>query len=734
MPVIVQDNRSVKITTVLAENTLLFSSLDGTERLSHLFSYNIEVVSEDLAIDLDSLTGTDITVELELPLGGHRYFHGFISQCSQIESSHEYAKYELAVRPWFWFLTRTADCRIFQEMSVPDIIQQIFDEEGFPDYEVRLTGSYEPWNYCVQYRETDFNFISRLMEQEGIYYYFTHENGAHKLILSDSFSAHEALANYAEVPYYPVSSDQIRERDHISRWEVHQNLQSGAYATEDFNFEDPKSDLLVKKTAPGNHARADYEVYDYPGEFPLRGPGETVAGYRMEEIQAQQNIVIGGGTAQGLNAGNLFSLTGAAREDQNQEYLITESHCSFQLNNFDTTGSNGLDFNCQINAIPSGQPFRAPRVTPKPLVQGPQTAIVVGPSGEEIWTDEYGRVKLQFHWDRYGKSDETSSCWVRVSQIWAGQAWGAMHIPRIGHEVIVEFLEGDPDRPIITGRVYNGDNGVPYDLPANATQSGIKSRSSKSGSTSNFNEIRMEDKKGSEELYVHAEKDQNNIVENDETTAVGHDRSETVGNDETISIGHDRTEDVGNNESITIGNNRDEKVGVNETINIGASRSVTIGLNKAETIKVNKSETIGIAKQLTIGGTYTVAVGGSVVETYGSDQNSNVAKSNSESIGKNQSIDVGDDQSVSVGKNQATSVGEDQTISVGKNQTISVGENLTIDAGDQITIKTGKASIVMKKDGTITISGKDITLNGTGTINQKASKNIVMKGKKILQN
>ena len=589
MSVIVQDNRSVKITTVLAENTLLFSSLSGTERLSHLFNYNIEVASEDLAIDLNSLTGTDITVELELPLGGHRYFHGFIAQCSQIESSHEFAKYELIVRPWFWFLTRTADCRIFQEMKVPDIIQQIFDEEGFSDYDIRLIGSYETWNYCVQYRETDFNFISRLMEQEGIYYYFLHEDGLHTLVLSDSFSAHDSVENYAELPYYPVSSDQIRERDHISSWEVHQNLQPGAYATEDFNFEDPKSDLLVKKSAPGSYARADYEIYDYPGEFPLRGPGEAVAGFRMEEIQAQQNVVTGGGTAQGINAGNLFTLTGAGREDQNQEYLITESSCRFHFDNFDTGGSTGLDFQCNFNAIPSTQPFRAPRITPKPLVQGPQTAIVVGPSGEEIWTDEYGRVKLQFHWDRYGKSDETSSCWVRVSQVWAGQGWGAMHIPRIGHEVIVEFLEGDPDRPIITGRVYNGDNGVPYGLPANATQSGVKSRSSKSGGAANFNEIRMEDKKGSEELYIHAEKNQTNIVENDESTSVGHDRSETVGNDETISIENDRKEDVGNNETIAIGNNRVETVGVDETINIGSSRSVTIGLNKTETIAVKQS-------------------------------------------------------------------------------------------------------------------------------------------------
>jgi len=328
--------------------------------------------------------------------------------------------------------------------------------------------------------------------------------------------------------------------------------------------------------------------------------------------------------------------------------------------------------------MPSNVPFRPRCKTPKPEIRGPQTAIVVGAAGEEIWTDQYGRVKLQFHWDRYGQSNETSSCWVRVSQAWAGEKWGSIHIPRMGQEVIVEYIDGDPDRPIVTGRVYNGDRPVPYDLPANATQSGIKSRSSKGGKPANFNEIRMEDKKGSEELYLHAEKDQTNIVENDEYTSVGHDRKEEIGRDESISIGRNRKEDVGADETIAIAANRKESVGGNETISIAGNRKESVGKDEKITIGKNKSETIAA------------------------------------------------DSTLKVGKNLSETVADDFELSVGK--------TINISAGDEIVLSTGKASITMKKDGTILISGKDITFKGSGAITGKAGKNIVLKGSKILQN
>ncbi|MES9850206.1 MAG: type VI secretion system tip protein TssI/VgrG [Candidatus Thiodiazotropha sp. L084R] len=446
----------------------------------------------------------------------------------------------------------------------------------------------------------------------------------------------------------------------------------------------------------------------------------TYARHRIEEIQSSHEVLEGEGITRGVCTGGLFAMTEHPRGDQNREYLITESTCILHSDAFESVPDIAEEpvFTCDFKCCDSKESFRSVRTTAKPIVQGPQTAVVVGKAGEEIYTDEYGRVKLQFHWDRYGANDENSSCWVRVAQVWAGKNWGAMHIPRIGQEVVVDFLEGDPDRPIVTGRVYNDDQMPPYALPENMTQSGIKSRSSKGGSGENFNEIRFEDKKGSEQVYVHAEKNQDNVVENDETTSVGHDRSETVGNDETISIGHDRTETVGNNENITIGVNRTEQVGSNETVSIGSNRTVNIGSNKSETVGINKTETIGAAKALTIGAGLQVTVGAGMNQTVGASKAMQVASSLSETIGKN--------CSVSIGESRSTAIGDDDNLTVGK--------NLVIDAGDSVVIKTGKASITMKKDGTIAIEGKNITVKGSGLINVKASKNVIMKGKKILQN
>jgi type VI secretion system secreted protein VgrG len=379
-------------------------------------------------------------------------------------------------------------------------------------------------------------------------------------------------------------------------------------------------------------------------------------------------------------------LTDYPRQDQNREYLVIATNHQLASDSY-TSGGSGADediYACDFTAIDAKRPYRAPRLTPKPVVPGPQTAIVVGKSGEEIWTDKYGRVKVQFHWDRDGKMDENSSCWVRVSQLWAGKSWGAMAIPRIGHEVIVEFLEGDPDQPIITGRVYNGDNMPPYGLPGDATRTTIKSNSSKGGG--GFNELRFEDKSGSEEVYVQAEKDMNTEIKNDETRHVGHDRSKTIDNDETVTVGHDRTETVGNDETITIGKNRTETVAVNEMIAVGVSRERAVGAH----------ETIGI------GGNRT------------------------KSIGNDESVSIGSNHTVSIGSNQTVDIGENDDLDVGQDRSVTVGKELTVDAGDQILIKTGAASILMKKNGDITIKGKLITIKGSG--------NIVIKGTKILEN
>jgi type VI secretion system secreted protein VgrG len=739
---ITQQNRETGILTPLGDDVLLLRDMDMTEELGRLFTIDLELLSLTENIAFEELLGQKVTIRLNLPNTEKRYFIGNVSRFSQAGNQGSFAVYQATVRPWLWFLTRTSDCRIFQQKTVPDIIKEVFREHGYTDFEERLSGSYRTWD-CVQYRETDFNFVSRLMEQEGIYYYFKHEQDKHTLILSDSSSSHEAIPGYETIPYYPPGDTTVREEEFISSWNISKQVQTGVYALNDYDFKKPKADLKVSSTIPRDHSSADFEVYDYPGEYIETDHGDAYARARIEELHAQYEQAQGQSDARGMMCGALFKLSEYPREDQNREYLVVTATHDIHSDDFESDGGGGGPvYSNTFSAIESKTPFRAVRTTPKPIVQGLQTAMVVGPSGEEIYTDEHGRVKLQFHWDRYGKSDENSSCWVRVAQLWAGKTWGGIHIPRIGQEVIVEFLEGDPDRPIITGRVYNADEMPPYELPANKTQSGIKSRSSQEGSGDNSSEIRMEDKKGEEQLYIHAEKNQDNIVENDETTSVGHDRTEAVGSNETITIGNDRTESVGNNETITIGNSRIEQVGVNETVTIGSNRSVTIGSNKTETIAINKAETIGAAKELTIGGLYQVSVGGVMNETValakaqevGATKATVVIGNVSENYNSSQTTEVSNDHTESIGKNQSISVGENQTTSVNKDQAVTVGKNLSIDAGDQIVIKTGKASITMKKDGTITIKGKDISVDGAGKIDVKASNNITMKGQKILQN
>ena len=731
-----QANRSIVVTSPLGEDILLFHSMSASEQLGRLFQFDLDLLSSDPEIKLPDILAQNITVRYQRPDGENRYFNGFVNQFSQAGMHGNLFVYRATLRPWFWFLTRTADCRIFQNKKVPDIIKEVFRDKGFSDFEDTLSGTYREWENCVQYRETDFNFISRLMEQEGMYYYFKHEDGKHTLVLSDSISAHETVSGYEEVPYYPPEESERRERDHISDWSLNQIIQPGVYALNDFDFKKPKANLEVKSSIPREHDQAEFEIYDYPGEYRESSDGDAYVRARIEELQAQYEEVQGQGNVGGLTTGCLFKLTNYPREDQNREYLVTAANYNLGPQEYESAfaGGSGSIFSCGITAIDKQQAYRAPRITPKPVVQGPQTAIVVGKAGEEIWTDKYGRVKVQFHWDRYGEVDENSSCWIRVSHPWAGKNWGAVAIPRIGHEVIVSFREGDPDQPIITGRVYNDDNMPPYELPANATQSGVKTRSSKEGTPDNFNELRFEDKKGSEEVYIHAEKDQNNVVENNETTSVGNDRTETVGNDETISIGNNRTEDVGNDETITIGNNRTETVGTDETITIGSNRSVTIGSNKTETISINKAETIGAAKELTIGGAYQITVGAAMNETVGGLKAEEIGGLKSVNVGANSSENIGKDKSVDAGGNISESAGKDVSVSSGKKMSLTAGDDFAISGSkkgvisiaDELSITCGKASIVMKKNGDITINGKKITIKGSG--------DVIIKGSKILQN
>ena len=653
-----QENRHIAVSSPLGGDVLLLRRMEMQESLGRLFEIELQLLSEDENIKFEDVVGQDMTLTMEIQDGSDRFFHGFCTEFSQTGRLGNFATYQAILRPWLWFLTRTADCRIFQEMTVPDIIKEVFREHGFSDFKESLGASYRTWEYCVQYRETDFNFVSRLMEQEGIYYFFDHEDGKHTLVLADSYSAHRLISAYEEVPYYPPTENVRREEDSISDVRISKAVQAGAYVLDSFDFKKPKAELMTNASLQRNHGHAEYEIFDYPGEYLEKSEGKLYVDARLEELQAEFERISGTGDARGFFSGGLFALSKFPREDQNREYMLVSVSHSAQVSDYESgTSDAATSYSCTFEAMDSKEPFRTPRSTRKPFVQGPQTAIVVGPSGEEIHTDEYGRIKVQFHWDRYGKADEKSSCWVRVSQVWAGKQWGTMHIPRMGHEVIVDFLEGDPDQPIVTGRVYNADNMPPYSLPDNKTQSGIKSRSTKQGTPDNFNEIRFEDKIGEEEMYIHAEKNQTIMVEKDKSENVGHDNTESIGNDETISVGNNRTKEVGVDQQEIIGNDKAIEVGSNHQEIIGGDKSIEVGSNHEETVAANIA--------------------------------------------------------VSSGKKMVFSAGDVFSLTGGKNG--------VIDIADKLTIKCGNAVIQMKKNGDILIQGKKISVKGSANIVMKAS-------------
>ncbi|AAY95282.1 type VI secretion system tip protein VgrG [Pseudomonas protegens] len=586
-----QSTRLAQVNCPLGPDVLLLKSLGGGEELGRLFDYQLQLASSDANIDLNQLLGKPMGLSVQLDGGGQRYFHGIVARCSQNIDTGQFASYEVTLRPWLWLLSRTSDCRIFQNLSIPQIIKQVFRDLGFSDFEDALSRPYREWEYCVQYRETSFDFVSRLMEQEGIYYFFRHEKDRHVVVLADAYGAHSSVPGYASVPYYP-RDEQQRERDHMFDWHLAQEVQPGSLELNDYDFQRPSARIDVRSAMPRPHSAGDYPLYDYPGTYVQSSDGEHYAQTRIEALQSLHERIELSGNARGLGVGNLFSLTGFSRQDQNREYLIVSIRYYLVQESLESgAGGGSAQFESHLTCIDAQQSFRPLATTHKPMVQGPQTARVVGPAGEEIWTDQYGRVKVHFHWDRHDQSNENSSCWIRVSQAWAGKNWGSMQIPRIGQEVIVSFLEGDPDRPIITGRVYNAEQTVPYDLPANATQSGMKSRSSKGGSPANFNEIRMEDKKGAEQLYIHAERNQDIVVEVNESHSVGNNRNKSIGHDEYVTIGNKRTRIVQHVDELRVGEKKLDSVGQSYVIEVGERLRLVCG---ASILELNASGQINL--------------------------------------------------------------------------------------------------------------------------------------------
>jgi type VI secretion system secreted protein VgrG len=529
-----QNNRSGKLTTPFGEDVLVLARLHAREGLSELFEFHVEALSEQPNLDFNSALGLASTVELMTPEGNLRYFSGWMTEAHWAGGAQDVYRYELTLRPWFWFLTRTSDCRIFSNMNALQIIKQVFSDRGFSDYSDKTTTTPPTQEYVVQYRETDFNFLSRLMEEFGIYYYFEHSEGSHTLVLANGKSSHSPAPGLASVEFNPVARGGRREVQQLQLWSRGRRAQTGKFTLNEYDYRKPSKLLLAPEPDPGSYAHGSMEMYDYADDYVDQSQGSDGAKFRVQAAQSLDDRRTANGIAPSLFAGSLTTLQKLAEGSENQEYLVT--HASHVINSQAYRSGDDGDaeeqvYSGQYEFTPSSRPFNAPFVTPKPTIPGPQSALVVGQSGEEIDLDELGRIEVQFYWDRKSKPSRR----IRVAQIWAGSNRGSLYIPRIGDEVMVAYEDGDPDRPICIGSVYNGANTVPANLPSKKTQSGVLTQSSKGGG--GYNMLLFDDKKGSEFVKLRSQKDLKFKALNDETRDIGHDQTENIGHDETINVG-----------------------------------------------------------------------------------------------------------------------------------------------------------------------------------------------------
>ncbi len=646
----IQANRQLKLHSPLGEDELLIQSINGAEEFSCLFEYHLELLSPDDQIEGQELVGKQVTIEYTDGAGETRFIDGFVrhleyvGQTAHREAEDQMSAYSAVIVPWLWFLDNRKDCRIFQDMDTPAIIREVFQTLGFNDFQFSLQANYAPREFCVQYRETDFNFVSRLMEEEGIFYYFKHDLGKHVMYLADAVSGYYGLGD----SQVEMVKDQPQFKQ-LFNWRHAYQFRPGKVAQKDFNFIHPTDDLITDKRGQVKYSGAQkLEIYEYPGRYEDSGAGTRLTQVRMEELETRHDVVEGDSNYLSFAPGGKFTVKDLPRKSEQGKAFVL-ARVSLQMSNNLDSGGSGVSYHNYFQAIPAGTVFRPERRAAKPVIEGIQTAIITTDGkNEEIVVDEHGRVKVQFHWDRYGKRDFHSSCWIRVSQVHAGKGWGMMDIPRQNEEVIVSFIDGDPDRPLITGRVYNGDNPVPFGLKSsdNAKNKTRRGNMTKTYMGQGYNELSMDDTPGKEQLRVNAQYNMNSNVNNDQTLDVGHDQIETVGNN--------RTRTVGINESVSIGQNSSETVGKNKNLNVGETYAITTGSHLTETVGGSSSETISKIK--------------------------------------------------------------------------------SINAGDEIAIVCGAAKLVLKKDGSILLEGKNIVIKGSGKITAKAGGDMVLKASKIGQN
>jgi len=726
---------------------LLVLRFEADEEMSRPFVVEVDLAPRpDVEVDAPALLGTPACLSLRHD-HGERLFHGLVAEVRTWEEGGDDVRRRLRVRivPTLWRLGEGRRSRIFQGKTALEIVDEVLGEWSV-ERRAQLQGTYPLREYCVQYAESDLDFVSRLLEEEGVFFFFEHERARHVLVLGDGNGA------CPQVPGDPVlfrePSQMAGGREFVDAFTERLEVRPGTVTLRDYDWKRPALDLTA---GAAEEADRGLEVFDYPAGYLDAGQGKRLARVRLEEARAPSHTFGASGISRRLTAGHRFTLDEHPVPALHGDYVAVAVHHRGQQPQVlaASRGTQGRQdaYRSSASCVAADHPWRPPRRTRRPLVPGPQTAIVTGPAGEEIHTDEHGRIKVQFHWDREGGRDERSSCWIRVAQAWAGPGWGALYLPRIGHEVVVEFLEGDPDRPLVTGRVYNGQNPVPLDLPAEKTRSTLRSASTPGGNGAN--ELRFEDAAGSEEVYLHAQKDLSIVVENDkaqevkgnEKLTVRKDRSREVGGNQALQVTKDDATQVGGDQTLAVTGNRTTTVAGRHDETVGGDQSISVGGARTLTVAMASSETVALAKALSVGGAYAVTVGAAMNELVGGLKAEEVVGAKVEAVGGKRSetvvgsrtLDVGGDLSETAGKGRTLKVGKDLVLNVGGALQHTVAKAFTLkakqivlSAEDELTIKVGSATMQFKKSGDVVVKGSKVEV--------KASGDIVLKGSKVSEN
>ncbi len=669
-----QTKRAARLRTPLGDKELALARFTALEGLSELFEIDIEALSPTADIDFDAALGQPCVITSEAPDAPERHHHGVLVHAEWVGMRHDLHIYKMTLRPWLWLLGKTSDCRIFHDKTVIDIVKATFADHGFSDYRVATTADYPTLPYTVQYRETDLAFVCRLMEQHGVYYFFEHEEGVHRLVLADGLASHQPAPGLATIPYVPVDEAAERaRRQHLWQWTSRRDFRSGQFAMNDYNHLLPNRRMAVERAGVDSYTRSNLEVYDHPGAYDAPDHGEFYARIELEAEQALDRRRDGVGEAVSLFPGALVALTDHPRGGENRDYLVVRTRHEFVTqdyrSNMAVAPPAAPDW---IELLPTERPFRAPLATPKPLIHSLHTALVTGAEGEEIDCDDHGRILVHFYWDRHNDK----SCRVRVSQVWGGQGWGGQVIPRIGMEVMVAFIDGAPDRPIVVGCVPNPQTlTVPYELPAKKTKMAWRSKTHKA---SGFNELTFEDDNGAQNLFMHAEKDHTQKTRNNHTHRVDANSIQSVGANHSLQIA------------------------ANMSHQIGGSLSQIIGLPPASNAAVDAAP----ASLLNTDSGAGMAAGAA-----------SLASSVAGMVGPgilNQLITKMHNTVTGVAKTEE--IGVSSVLNVGQTFNTSVGKKYRIEVGEELEIVVGKSRLVMDKDGNVTIQGVKHTHTASGQI------------------